>query len=256
MAGNVLWTTIFNKPTSQASELTRQRIVQEERCGRRPASIISGPAYEDAVRGRGPLTIADPWAPPRDRHALPAPIKGYGGTMPRVRQEHTGKNYGEQAAQFKCVPIPNLNLVAHAMALTGAFPHLGTGRTLAQIAISIRRIWHLAVAPPRSAPNRCPYPAVRHLSGRASMSRCWRCAQPTLSWEKHTDHSRSCLGSMHLRMGLASPAGYPMPRLARLDGLPVVTALCLLMIESWKCANAHDACGARSFTSTTTAPPC
>jgi len=101
MAGNVLWTTIFNKPTSQASELTRQRIVQEERCGRRPASIISGPAYEDAVRGRGPLTIADPWAPPRDRHALPAPIKGYGGTMPRVRQEHTGKNYGEQAAQFK-----------------------------------------------------------------------------------------------------------------------------------------------------------
>ena len=30
MAGNVLWTEVFNKPGSQSQELTRQRIMQEE----------------------------------------------------------------------------------------------------------------------------------------------------------------------------------------------------------------------------------
>ena len=103
MSGNVLWTQVFNKPGSQSQELTRQRIVQEERCGRRPASIIPGPAYEAAMRGRGTIVPVDPWAPQRDRHQLPPPIVGYGGTMPRVRPEHTGKNMGEQAAEFKYV---------------------------------------------------------------------------------------------------------------------------------------------------------
>ena len=101
MAGNVLWTSVFNKPGSQACELTRQRIVQEERTGRRPASIVPGPAYDEAVRGRGSMVPRDPWAPAAVRHTLPPPIVGYGGTMPRVRPEHTGKNPGEQAAQFK-----------------------------------------------------------------------------------------------------------------------------------------------------------
>ena len=87
MAGNVLWTQVFNKPGSQSQELTRQRIVQEERCGRRPATITPGPAYEEMVRGRGPLQemVRDPWAPSSQRHSLPGPIKGYGGTLPIVR---------------------------------------------------------------------------------------------------------------------------------------------------------------------------
>ena len=100
MAGNVLWTAVFNKPGSQSQELTRQRIVQEERCGRRPATIIPGPVYDEMVRGRGPLQLADPWAPKSQRLSLPPPIKGYGGTLLRVRPEHTGFNHGEQAAHF------------------------------------------------------------------------------------------------------------------------------------------------------------
>jgi len=101
MAGNVLWTQVFNKPGSQSQELTRQRIFQEERCGRRPASIVPGPVHEELVRGRGPYHIVDPWAPSQARHSLPPPIVGYGGTIPRVRPEHTGINRGEQAAHYK-----------------------------------------------------------------------------------------------------------------------------------------------------------
>ena len=106
MSGNVLWTTIFNEPTSQATELTRDRIRQHDRVGRRPASIVPGPLFEEAIRGRdthGLVKMDDPWAPPRERHSLPPPLVGYGGTFPRVRPEHTGKNMGEQAAQFMSV---------------------------------------------------------------------------------------------------------------------------------------------------------
>lgn len=110
MSGNVLWTTIFNEPTSQATELTRDRIRQHDRVGRRPASIVPGPLFEEAIRGRdthGLVKMDDPWVPPRERHSLPPPLVGYGGTFPRVRPEHTGKNMGEQAAQFMCVqPSP------------------------------------------------------------------------------------------------------------------------------------------------------
>ena len=64
MAGNVLWTSVFNKPDSQSQDLTRQRIVQEERCGRRPADITPGPVYEDMVRGRGSEEQEPLHAPP------------------------------------------------------------------------------------------------------------------------------------------------------------------------------------------------
>lgn len=63
MAGNVLWTSVFNKPDSQSQDLTRQRIVQEERCGRRSAEIIPGPIYDQMVRGTGGPALLDPWAP-------------------------------------------------------------------------------------------------------------------------------------------------------------------------------------------------
>ena len=104
MAGNVLWTSIFNQPTSQASELTRHRIIQEERCGRRPATTTPGPVYEDIVRGRPApgydKLVRDPWQPEGPRTSVQPPIVGYGGTVPRVRPEHTGVNNGEQAAHF------------------------------------------------------------------------------------------------------------------------------------------------------------
>ena len=104
MAGNVLWTSIFNQPTSQASELTRHRIIQEERCGRRPATTTPGSVYEDIVRGRPApgydKLVRDPWQPEGPRTSVQPPIVGYGGTVPRVRPEHTGVNNGEQAAHF------------------------------------------------------------------------------------------------------------------------------------------------------------
>ena len=102
MAGNVLWTSLFNKPDSQSQDLTRQRIVQEERCGRRSAEIIPGPTYDLMVRGLpGGPKLLDPWTPSsKTRHSVQPPLVGYGGTLPRVRPEHTGKNNGEQAAHF------------------------------------------------------------------------------------------------------------------------------------------------------------
>lgn len=102
MAGNVLWTSLFNKPDSQSQDLTRQRIVQEERCGRRSAEIIPGPTYDLMVRGLpGGPKLLDPWtSSSKTRHSVQPPLVGYGGTLPRVRPEHTGKNNGEQAAHF------------------------------------------------------------------------------------------------------------------------------------------------------------
>ena len=110
MAGNVLWTNIFNQQGNQSQELTRQRIVQEERCGRRPATITPGPVYDRLVRGEGKLL--DPWAPPPDsqRRNIQPPLVGYGGTVPMLRPEHTGKNRGEQAAHF----VPHFGTQAHA----------------------------------------------------------------------------------------------------------------------------------------------
>lgn len=110
MAGNVLWTTIFNQQGNQSQELTRQRIVQEERCGRRPATVTPGPEYDKLVRGQGKLL--DPWAPPPDaqRSKIQPPLVGYGGTVPRLRPEHTGKNRGEQAAHF----VPHFGSAGHA----------------------------------------------------------------------------------------------------------------------------------------------
>ncbi|KOO35826.1 hypothetical protein Ctob_010942 [Chrysochromulina tobinii] len=129
MSGNVLWTTIFNEPTSQATELTRDRIRQHDRVGRRPASIVPGPLFEEAIRGRdthGLVKMDDPWVPPRERHSLPPPLVGYGGTFPRVRPEHTGKNMGEQAAQF----IPHFGTASYRktanMAPGGGASALGT----------------------------------------------------------------------------------------------------------------------------------
>ena len=110
MAGNVLWTTVFNQQGNQSQELTRQRIVQEERCGRRPATTTPGPVYDRLVRGEGKLL--DPWAPPPDsqRSKIQPPLIGYGGTIPMIRPEHTGKNRGEQAAHF----VPHFGSQAHA----------------------------------------------------------------------------------------------------------------------------------------------
>ena len=104
MAGNVLWTSVFNQQGSQSQELTRQRIVQEERCGRRPATNLSGPDHDNIVRGKPSKQhsklLLDPWQPNNERHSIQPPLVGYGGTIPRVRPEHTGVNNGEQAAQF------------------------------------------------------------------------------------------------------------------------------------------------------------
>ena len=60
-----LWTGAFMKQTSQANELTRQRIIQEERCGRMPSQEhIPKPEYMDMVRGvPGARTVRDPWTP-------------------------------------------------------------------------------------------------------------------------------------------------------------------------------------------------
>ena len=100
MSGNVLWTSIFNQPGSQANELTRQRIVQEERVGRRPANTMSSAEHAAVLRGESDLR--DPWVakPAGERYALQPPISGYGGTIPMYRPEHTGENNGEQAAAF------------------------------------------------------------------------------------------------------------------------------------------------------------
>ena len=101
MAGNVLWTSVFNKPDSQSQELTRQRIKQEEVCGRRPASIVPGPVHAAIVRGKGDHVLLDPWQPSNtQRQSVNPPLVGYGGTFPRLRPEHTGVNRGEQAAKF------------------------------------------------------------------------------------------------------------------------------------------------------------
>jgi hypothetical protein len=99
MSGNVLWTQIFNKPDSQSQELTRQRIIQEERCGRRAPGVIPGPVYDELVRGRG-APLPDPWVSKGARHSIHPPIVGYSGTIPSLRPEHTGVNNGEQAAKF------------------------------------------------------------------------------------------------------------------------------------------------------------
>ena len=101
MAGNVLWTPVFNKPGSQSQELTRQRIKQEDVCGRRPATKLPGPEFDRIVRGDAgshSKLLADPWQPKGERHSIEPPLVGYGGTIPMVRPEHTGINNGEQAA--------------------------------------------------------------------------------------------------------------------------------------------------------------
>lgn len=103
MAGNVLWTPVFNKPGSQSQELTRQRIKQEDVCGRRPATKLPGPEFDRIVRGDAgshSKLLADPWQPKGERHSIQPPLVGYGGTIPMVRPEHTGINNGEQAAHF------------------------------------------------------------------------------------------------------------------------------------------------------------
>ena len=98
MSGNVLWTNLFNKPDSQAQDLTRQRIVQEERCGRRPASIVPGLVYDAMVRGKGPSVPVDPWAPGKgERGALQPPLVGYGGTIPMVRPEQCASSSSRAA---------------------------------------------------------------------------------------------------------------------------------------------------------------
>mgnify|MGYP003685641659 CR=1 FL=1 len=104
MAGNVLWTSVFNKPGSQSQELTRQRIVQEERPGRRPAmEPIPGAQYDAMLRGEGERVPRDPWQKPppgAPRHTLGAPICGYGGAVPRLYPEHLGKPKSEAHAAY------------------------------------------------------------------------------------------------------------------------------------------------------------
>jgi len=116
MAGNVLWTNVFNQPGSQSQELTRQRIVQEERCGRRPATTTPGPVYEELVRGQGGHKLLDPWQQPAKRHTVQPPLVGYGGTIPMVRPEHTGENKGEYAAHY----VPHYGSKAHEAQKTTA----------------------------------------------------------------------------------------------------------------------------------------
>lgn len=121
-----LWTTVFNKPGSQSQELTRQRIVQEERCGRRPATTIPGPQFDELVRGPSGETLRDPWASTQMRHSIQPPLVGYGGTVPRVRPEHTGVNKGEQAAQFVPHYGSKAYLAAKREAPAGGSSALGT----------------------------------------------------------------------------------------------------------------------------------
>ena len=117
MAGNVLWTSVFNKPDSQSQDLTRQRIVQEERCGRRPATVIKGPEFDELVRGKGDDTLVrDPWKPKGPRHSVQPPLVGYGGSVPLVRPEHTGENKGEHAYYY----TPHFGSEKHAAMLREA----------------------------------------------------------------------------------------------------------------------------------------
>jgi len=91
MAGNVLWTEVFNKPGSQSQELTRQRIMQEERSGKR-CSFGSAPQSTDCP---------DVWvAPQAERQTLAAPIAGYTGAVARVRPEFIGPTSSEAASAF------------------------------------------------------------------------------------------------------------------------------------------------------------
>ena len=124
-----LWTGAFMKQTSQAGELTRQRIIQEERCGRMPSQEhIPKPEYMDMVRGvPGARTVRDPWAPSgRPRESKPPPIMGYGGTIPKVRTEHLGIMQSEAQARY----VPHAGSAATAttqrMAPGGGSSALGT----------------------------------------------------------------------------------------------------------------------------------
>jgi len=104
MATNVLWTSVFNKPGSQSQELTRQRIAQEERVGRRPAmEPIPSATYDDMMRGKGDRVPRDPWQRPlanAPRTTIASPICGYGGSVPRLYPEHLGRPTSEASAQF------------------------------------------------------------------------------------------------------------------------------------------------------------
>ena len=112
-----LWQQAFTKPTTMAQELTRQRIIQEDRCGRRAAQApIPGREYREIMRGQASHAPADPWAPSsrRPRESLPAPICGYGGAIPRVRKEHVGRLQSEASSSY--VPHISNNQPSSALA--------------------------------------------------------------------------------------------------------------------------------------------
>jgi hypothetical protein len=191
MASNVLWTSVFNKPGSQSQELTRQRIVQEERCGRRPATIMPGAVYDDMVRGQGPVRVSDPWRPPAQRHTVGAPLVGYAGSVPRVRPEHTGVNRSEAAAHF----VPHLRSAAHEArkreAPAGGSSSLGTKP--------------LEVTPPRLKQNALTaVPRPTSVDG-ALAAVCLRCAAFS-----HACVRACCRFRVWQCPGTRTPAGRPL----------------------------------------------
>ena len=80
---------MFQSVTAQSQEMVRQRIILEERFGRRPAQAQTpGPVYDEMIRGSA--EIRDPWAPTphENRSTIHAPVFGYSGHVPRVCPEH------------------------------------------------------------------------------------------------------------------------------------------------------------------------
>ena len=77
---------MFQSVTAQSQEMVRQRIILEERFGRRPAQAQTpGPEYDEMIRGSA--EIRDPWAPTphENRSTIHAPVFGYSGHVPRAR---------------------------------------------------------------------------------------------------------------------------------------------------------------------------
>jgi len=90
---NVLWTGVFNKPDGMSQELTRQRIIQEERFGRKPA-------YNTASIKK---SCPDPWKSntSREQRTSIAPhICGYAGHVPRVPRQDQSRMTSEMAASY------------------------------------------------------------------------------------------------------------------------------------------------------------
>ena len=97
--------------TTQGQNLVRERIVMEEKPGKR--CTFGG--------SKGP--VPDPWQPSdAPRESKPPGIPGYGGHMPRVRPEFEGPMESEASSAF----APGSQKPAVRMAPGGGASALGT----------------------------------------------------------------------------------------------------------------------------------